>query len=194
MKGVTDLPIALAALIFGLLLKKQKRNDWMLLFLLVALSAVMGAAVHLLRLTPTVRRIVWTVLYALLYEDIRRFSLLMTAYISGCRAQECRAVWWTEGLLYLCTILVLMTHELHSIYILVVFMVIMLVRIAVCLARYRFRPARATGLMTLLVFPVTLQALADVISAAVVAEHLLIVAGQVIAYSIGLRSAEPEKV
>ena len=185
MKGVTDLPLALLAVAFGLLLRKKEKNKWSEMFLLVAAAALMGAGVHIIRITEPYLQLLWVILYALFFESIRRFSLLTVACISGGPAEEQTATWIEEGVLYLGSVLLLFFANGLDIYLLVIFMVLMFCRIVVCLTRYGFRPAKVTGLMVLLIAPIVLQALAAIISFAVVAEHLILAAAQVVTYAIG---------
>lgn len=185
MKGFTDLPIALLALLFGLLLLKKEKRDWGGLFLLVAVSGVMGAAVHIFALPQRTLQLLWLVLYVLLFEDIRRFAKLMVAYISGIAEKERRIVWITEGILYAGAAVLLFARQGRDIYLLVVFMAVMFCRIVMCLVRSGFSPAKATGLMAMLLLPILLQALAAVISFAVVLEHIVLAAAEFVAHSIG---------
>ena len=185
MKGVTDLPLALLAVVFGLLLRKKGKKEWSDLFLLVAAAALLGTGVHIIHITEPYLQLLWVILYALLFESIRRFSLLTVTHISDCQVEEQTAVWAAEAVLYLGAVALSFLANGLDIYLLVIFMVLMFCRIVVCLTRYGFRPAKVTGLMVLLIAPIVLQALAAIISFAVVAEHLILAAAQVVTYAIG---------
>ena len=185
MKGVTDIPIALLAFWIGILLLKKEKKEWGGVFLLVAVSGLMGTAVHVFSLPDICRKLLWVVLYVLLFEDIRRFTKLMIAYISGSGEKERRVVWHVEGILYVCAVIVLLVRGRGDIYLLVVFMAAMFWRIIVCLGRSGFSPAKATGLMAMLFVPILLQALDQIIPCAVVIEHIVLAAALFVAYHIG---------
>jgi len=192
MKGATDLPIALIALLIGLLLRKKRSKDWGLLFQLVAVSGLLGAAVHMFALPMLGLQLTWMLLYILLFESIRRFSLLMAGYLSKTQIREKTAVYWTEGILFLAAAVTLFLHQGKDIYFLVVFMVIMVTRIIISLFRTGFASKKANALIVIVLVPVVLQAVAELLSAAVVMEHLCIIAGEVIAGRIGTECAEQE--
>ena len=194
MKGITDLPLALLAVAFGLLLRKKEKNGWATLFFLVAAAALMGAAVHIIRIRKPYLQLLWVILYALLFESIRRFSLLTVTHISDCPTEEQTAVWAAEAVLYLGSVLLLFLADGRDIYLFVVFMAVMFCRIVVCLIRYGFRPAKVTGLMSLLLVPIVLQALAALIPFAVVAEHMILAVAQVVTYAIGKNERSRELI
>ena len=191
MKGFTDLPIALLALLFGILQMRKEKKEWGTLFLLIAVSGLMGAAVHIFALPRRALQLLWLVLYVLLFEDIRRFAMLMIAYISGIDGKERRIVWIAEGSLYAGAAVLLFAREGWDIYLLVVFMAFMFCRIVACLVRRGFSPAKATGLMAMLLVPILLQALAAVVSFAVVVEHIVVAAAEFVAHSIGQETGMP---
>lgn len=175
LKGISDVPIAVLALVFGMILRKRKRAEWPDLFLLIAVSAFSGAAVHMFDFPLTANRIIWVFLYVLLFELIRRFALIMTCCISGTGKDERTPVYAAEALLYCVTVAVMFTLDINDILVFVVFAVLMFARVAACFVRYRPSPVRPKVLMLMLSCPLLLQALAPVLPYAVFAEHVLLV-------------------
>lgn len=183
-KGLTDLPLMLLALIFGLCLRRKGRAGKAALFFLIAFAAALGAGVHAIALPELWRRAVWCLLYALLFEALRRFARLLLEQIERGAARERRAVWLAEGALYLTAVCALLTGRRWDIYPFVAFAALMLLRVLRCLARHGFRPERAALLIALLPVPLALQALTRVFPLAVTLEHLVLLAALVQVYRI----------
>lgn len=186
LKGVTDLPIAALALIFGLLLaKKDVGKGWRNLFFLIAVAGVLGAFAHIFDYSPLIYEILWTILYILLFELIRRFAGLMVCYIIGEDRGEMPLVFILEGVIFAVTVLCLFLAPFNEIYIFVVFATIMFLRLIVCLVRCQRRPRLAVILIVSLSAPLAAQILEDVLPYAIVIEHILIAAVMFLAYRIG---------
>ncbi|GEM_PF-6720518 len=80
MKGVTNLPILLAALLFFFLLQKRKADrKSIFLFLFLSVSAFLGITVHTFALPVWVSRALWVVLFAFMYETLRLAFIVLTA-------------------------------------------------------------------------------------------------------------------
>ena len=181
LKGLSDIPIALISFVFGLLLWK-KRKEWSLLFLLIAVSAVLGAVVHTFDFPRAWNRVIWIVLYIFLYELIRRFAHLMVCYVSGKAERERTPVYILEAVLYAVTLVFMFCVDINDIYVFVVFAAVMLVRVACASVRFRPVPFKAGLLMAVLIFPLALQALEAVIPYAVLIEHIILAASLCIAF------------
>ena len=181
LKGLSDVPIALISFVFGLLLLKKKK-EWSSLFLLIAVSAVLGAVVHTFDFPRAWNRAIWIVLYIFLYELIRRFAHLMVCYVSGKTDKERTPVYILEAVLYAVTLIFMFCVDINDIYVFVVFAAVMLVRVACAFVRFRPVPFKAGLLMAVLIFPLALQALEAVIPYAVLIEHMILAAALFIAY------------
>lgn len=183
LKGLSDIPIALIALVFGVLLRK-KNKEWSSLFLLITVSAVLGAVVHTFDFPRVWNRVIWIVLYIFLYELIRRFAHLMVCYISGRAERERTLVYILEALLYGVTVVFMFAVSINDIYILVLFALIMLVRVVTSMVKFAPALFKARLLMAVLLFPLVLQALEEVIPYAVLIEHIILAAALCIAFSM----------
>ena len=92
LKGLTDLPISLAALVIALLLRKEKitkpeQRLWGLFALILAYSAFLGAAVHTLDLGEGFRKAVWVILFPGLYAlGCTMYLILTRAMPNGSRS------------------------------------------------------------------------------------------------------------
>lgn len=181
LKGLSDIPIAIIALIFGILLWKKKKQ-WASLFLLISVSAVFGAVVHSIDFPRGWNRAIWIVLYIFLYELIRRFAYLMVCYVSGKQSAERSCVYIIEAVLYAVTLVFMFTLDINDIYVFVVFAVIMLIRVLIALIKCRPVPFKARLLMIVLLFPLALQALEAAIPYAVLIEHVILAAALCIAF------------
>ncbi len=191
LKGLTDIPLALAACLFGILLTRRKAGGkWAALFFLISVSAVLGTAVHVFAMPQAVWTVVWMILYVLLFEAIRRFGQLMTAYITGQKRQEYRAVRITEIALYLFTVSGMFFLPFNEILVFVFFAVLQFARIMIALIRYPQAPADAKRLPVFVVLPLVIQALSGVIPYAVVMVHILLIAALFAVYLIGSRDGQ----
>jgi len=187
MKGATDIPLALLAFILGLLLRKNGSRKWSAVFLLIAAAALLGVAAHLFRFSETAHQLLWIVLYALIFESVRRFSMRMAEYLNGAVIAQ-RFLFLAEGVMYLGTVIALFACPGKDIFFFVAFLALEFGEIVVCLVKKHFQPGKAVILSALLLVPIVLQALTHVLSYAVVLEHLILLADELIVYSIGLES------
>ena len=184
-KGLSDLPIALLAVVFGCLLLRRKARAWSAIFFLVAVSALFGAAVHSFAIPAPYLTVLWCGLYVLLFELIRSFTHRLTGCITGRRERERRAVRVIEAALYLAAVLCLLLWDGADIYMLVLFAVLMTVRVAICLIRHPGAPRRVKLLMLTLLAALLFQALKTVIPYGVVLGHVMIAVAECVAYRVG---------
>ena len=82
-KGLTNVPICLFAILFFILLKKEKAPLGKRMFFLLSWSSFLGACVHTFAFPAPVRRAVWVVLMAFLYLTVRAAFILFLAYGGG---------------------------------------------------------------------------------------------------------------
>jgi len=123
-KGASDIPIAILALFFAYAIwHKNHKTKWGLFFLGLGVCALIGAAAHMIILSPTVKKIVWTVLYAMMYETVRALIICLTEYITLEDISISRPVLITEGALFLISIILLYCQSEYDIYVFVAFCV-----------------------------------------------------------------------
>ena len=85
LKGLTDLPVAIVAIICGLLLynKKDKEHHDSGMFFLVAFCAIFGIVVHSFKMSTKLNAILWGILYLFLYELVGTFSVELVKLCTG---------------------------------------------------------------------------------------------------------------
>lgn len=181
-KGFTDIPIALLALVIGILLIKKKEPAYM--FFCIAFSAVLGAIVHSVSMPLLYVNLIWIFLYPLLYECIRRFAHVYISYIRKEKTKEKKPVLLIELLFILINDSVVFADTKYDILILMGFATIMIFRVAVCISKTKNVPKNAMILLVLLPLPVIMQTLEGIVPYAVVIEHILISADMIYAYFI----------
>ncbi len=183
LKGFTDLPISILSLVFGFVLLRQK-SSWSPFFFLLSFSALLGTAAHTLNLSSAVNDIVWTVLYLLLFECVRRFTTLFCGYIKGSPIKEHYLMYLSKAVFYIVTVVVKINFTHIDIYVFTAFAGICIIRIIIyAIIKKRF-PKRAKILVLLLIPPVLLQFFDKLIPFAVVFEHIFILLEIVVAYLI----------
>ena len=191
LKGLTDIPIALLAGIFGILLHKKESKKWAFLFFLICVSGILGALVHTFEMPKLLKNVLWIILYVFLFELIRRFAKLVADYVSGKEEKEKIWVYISEIFLYAVTVIWMFAVEkINDIFIFIIFAFIMFVKIVVCLLKCEKVPNKLKLLMIMLFFPIILQALCNVIPYAVVFEHIFLAVALYVAYSIGTSTSK----
>lgn len=80
LKGFTDIPSAVVALVLGLLALRRRDREGAALFLIIAAGGFLGSAVHIFELPELIRRIVWVFLHMALFEAVLRFTLLFSSF------------------------------------------------------------------------------------------------------------------
>ena len=188
-KGLSDLPIALLAIVFGCLLLRRKARAWSAIFFLAAISALFGAAVHSFAIPEPYLSILWCGLYVLLFELIRSFTHRLIGCITGQKERERRIVRVIETALYLAAVLCLFLWKNADIYMLVLFAVLMTVRVVACLLRHPGMPRRVKLLMFTLLAALLFQALKTMIPYGVVLGHVMIAIAECVAYRVGCSDA-----
>ena len=187
-KGFTDLPIALVAAVFGILTLKKSNKNWGIFFLLIAVAGLLGAIAHIISFSQTCKNIIWTVLYILLFECIRRASLLFANYIKQKGEKEKPFLFSAEAVCYLAALCLMFFVGDYDIYILCVFAAISLARTAIPFFRVKTLPRFSVAFVGLLVPPVLFQIFSKAIPYAVVYEHIFILAELFLAYQISSES------
>lgn len=191
LKGFTDLPIALIAAVFAVLLRGGRgKTGWSAFFLLLSATAFLGAAAHILYLPPIGKDLLWVVLYLGLFETVRRVALLLTVKITGAEVRESSAVYLIEVLLYAGTLVTMFWLDRYDILIFAAFALYRLAAVVVCCIKTRRVPKQIRILLCFLFPPLLLQILAGVIPYAVVIEHLFLIAALCVVFGIAKKSSQ----
>lgn len=175
-KGFTDLPIAVVALIFSVMLKRKGKESFAELFGLTALSAVAGALVHIFKFTSTAKNLIWIGLYLALFEAIRRFAYLMSNYIKAEQKPEKIFFYSLEGVLYLLAVVLMLFAGKFDMACLLVFGAVNVLRILISAVKSKRMPLKVVMLLVFAVFGIAFQFSSGTLPFAVVYEHALIFA------------------
>jgi len=187
LKGFTDIPLAVLALIFAVLLRKKGADRrWSTLFFIVAAAAVLGSVVHSIALSRVADAVVWTVLHPFLYEAARRFGLLFSSFIDKQEHRSAPAVFVAEIGFYLAGLPLLYLIPHNDIYSFAAFAVLIFIQTLVPILKAPKLPPLAIVFLVLLAIPLLLQIGENIIPYAVVVEHLLLALDLYIAYRIAL--------
>ncbi len=184
LKGLTDLPIALISLVFALLLAKKTDKQWSILFFFIATGGLLGTVVHTFALSVLLNRLIWVVLYVILFEIVRRFALIMVWCASGEKQKERIPVYATECVVYAVTLIFLFQGSIDSIYVFVVFAALILFRTVVAMLKFRRTPLKVNLFVAGLLVPLLLQAVSDLLPYAVVYEHIAIIIELFVAFLV----------
>ena len=185
-KGFTDVPIALLAVLFGLLLRRKK--GWREMFFLLAVTALLGTAVHVLVIPEPLHSVLWSVEFALLFALIALFAHRMEVYLTQKPVKEPKDVLFSGLALWVCAVILRFTYPNLDIYMLVPFAVGLMIRMILCFARQEKKPRLMKLLLPVLLAALAAQALKDVIPYGVVLVHAFIAAALFLVYRMGRES------
>lgn len=183
-KGVSDLPVSLLALVLGYLLRERGQNRWALVFFLAGIGAAMGAFVHAVPLELKVFRTVWLMLYSLLYGTVLLFRLRVLneppkgyLYILG-------------ALLWLVTVILLLRGSGWDIYVFALFAAVVLIPV---FFRIFAQPDASPYLKRMLIAAapaLAFQALKAVIPYGVVLGHVCLMVALIFAYCVAAQESD----
>ena len=185
-KGLTDLPIFAAALVFAFLILKNggaDRKRWFAEYILIAVGGMLGSIVHCFAMPLAANKALWVVLYIFLYGLVWLFFSLMYEALKGCEADR---KWLYAGVAcYAASCLLKLLFDRGDIYIFVAYaMPAAAVLIAECL-RHGKEAAREKTVMILLGLAILSQAMnAFLGSAPVVVAHILVFAAMLALYEV----------
>ena len=185
--GLTDLPIAVSAIIFSILSLKNGNKGWGAVFFFTGISAIIGTVAHTFTFPSAVYRIIWTVLYLLLFESVRRFAVIMIGYVRKPFVFG-KYIMAAEAILYIVCLFFLYAVEKYDILILVVFSALCLGSLVYNLVRYKYRNKYIYLIFGLLVLAVLLQILAGKLRFLIVLEHLSLFAALFAVYLMSRES------
>ncbi len=186
LKGFTDLPIAAVSFTFGLILHKRNKQQ-SLLFFLVSFSAVIGGIVHIFSFSEFVKNIIWTFLYLLLFESIRRFSFVLYSYITKKKINN-KLFYLFEVFLYILTLFFLFAIGKYDMLILIIFSAVCLYLPLKGVFISKNVPKSVYLLFITLIIPVLLQTFSAYIPYAVVYEHIFITLDLFIVYKMAINN------
>ena len=188
LKGLTDVPLALIALILGILLirKAHVRQEWKYLFCILFPSAVLGVIVHTFSIHGTLYIIIWLVLNVLMFELIRTFAHLMKNYVEKNQEEEKKITYVYEGILLIASEILVFIKPDKSIYLFVIFSVICIIRIFVVMFTEGGISTKITIMMMVFLLALILQALKARFPAGVAIAHLLVCINLFVLYEMAL--------
>ena len=185
-KGLSNAPIAVCALIVGvlLLLKKGVKWEWRAICLEGAFASFCGMFVHTFKINETYRRIFWVFLYALLFELIRLFSHRVSVYITQKEKHEYITVRIIELVLYVAAAALLVILNRFDMIMLIIFALLCVLRVVMAFVKYPKAPTLLKVLMGVALLAIITLAFENIIPYAVVVCHILIAIAIVIYYFI----------
>ena len=188
-KGISDIPIFVLAMFFSVFLRRfDEKKVWSQFFMLLAEAAFIGAAVHMLALEGTYKKVAWAVLYVLLYEVVRNLALALLGYILRDEVRYPKLMWWIQVLMFIASLVLLIMGSKYDIYVFVGFAVISIAWILYVL--FKDGKDAITGKLILFfgvaVLAAALQALKTVIPYGVVWGHVAILADVCVLFSLAL--------
>lgn len=187
LKGYTDLPIALAAFVLGLLAKKKKApRGWALLLVTVGAAALVGALFHIFALPTPLRKFFRVVMHVLLYEAIFLFTVLFAEYLHKDHDLDLKHLRIMEAVLLVCSAAAVILLDKYDMMIFVLFAAACVAIFVICIIGAKKIPLKAGCLFAVLPVLLLLQGFSDVIPYAVVTEHIIITAALIIIYFIAL--------
>lgn len=185
-KGLTDVPIFLAALVFASLVLKNGDTDskrWFTEYILIAVGGMLGSVVHCFAMPLAANKALWVVLYIFLYGLVWLFFSLMFEALKGRKPDK---KWLYAGIAcYVASCLPKLLLNRGDIYVFVAYaMPLAAVLIAECL-RHGKKAAREKTVMILLGLAILSQTTnAFLGSAPVVVAHLLVLAAMLALYEV----------
>lgn len=190
LKGFTDVPIALLAAVFGMALCGKGKSGWQRFFFLLSVTAFIGAAVHIFAMPHLIKSIVWVILYALLFECVRRATDLLCGCIAGDKVPVFHAVFIAEAMLYIGAVCFMIFVGKFDMLFFAAFGIISVIRIVFCILKVKRVPALVAVLAASFVLPLMFTVFSSVIPYAVVFEHIVIIAELCLVFFIALKDGK----
>jgi len=191
LKGLTDLPLAIAALLLYILADRKHavRREWRWVFLLLSLSAAMGVAAHCFILPQRMNDILWLVLFAVMFELVRAFSHSVVNHLRREDRRELLFVRILELVFYLLADAITLTVHAHGIYSFVFFCALLIVRMFVCALRCSELPRRILRIIGVLFAGLVMQAIKSVFPLGVTIGHLIVLIALIMVYKLACDEA-----
>ena len=182
-KGLTDLPIAFLALIFAVISFKKGNKKWCVVFLFTGISAIFGVVAHTFVFSDLTLKIIWTVLYILLFESVRRFTVLLLKLIHKSDSSEKYIKIAEFSLCFVCLFFLYGIGK-NDILVLVLFALICLILLISGIIKHKYKNKYIYLLFCLLTVTALLQIPAKAFPLLVVFEHLFLFASLFVVYII----------
>lgn len=189
-KGFTDVPLALVTLVFGILSKRNNRKEWGDLFLLIFLTASLGAVAHAFELPKVLWRSMWAVIFAGLFEIVFKFTKLFSRYVNSSINFNEKTFRCLQVILCFAAIIAVAGFGYKEMLIFVVYSFCNIVFLARCLIRRSNVPKKATFFVSLLSVVLLMQAFSTMIPYAVDIEHIVLTMILFVLYSISKSKQE----
>ena len=188
-KGISNAPIAAFALIAGVLLLFEKgvKWEWRAICLETAFASFLGMFVHIFKLPEIYRKLIWVLLYAVLFEVIRLFGHRAAVYITQNERKERLMTRIIEIALYLEAVVLLFITNGWDMAMLVLFSLLCVIRIVMAIIKHPCVPKLFFVLLGIAALAVIILALKSFIPYAVVICHILIALSIVIFYFIAVK-------
>ena len=185
-KGLSDLPICLLALIFGIVLSKKYKEEktWKVFFFFLACTSALGAVAHVFAFSALAKKVVWTVLYVLLFELLRMLSSLLGRYIKE-EYRYPKVLYLAEVLIFAATLFLLYKESPLDIYVFIIFAALNVLWM-LKLVRENGIPLRVALFLVSGVLAGFFQALKTVIPHGVVLGHVMILLAELILFTIAI--------
>lgn len=180
LKGLSDLPVSLLALLFAYSLRLRGQLRWAAVFLLVGIAALLGALLHGVPLAPDVLRAVWCLEYALMFTAVFCFCRQMGLVVSGTRPGP--AVYALSVALFAAAIVLRLRDSRWDIYMLVAYAAVLGIPLAFRILTRPGSPACARWMLAAAGLSLAFQALKTVIPFGVVLGHLCLLAALALAF------------
>lgn len=194
-KGLSDVPIALMALIFAFIVMPHRAEDspkarkWAEVFFLTSASAFMGSFVHVFLFPESVLRWLWIFLYILLYETVRSFRAVLLGVINGTPpTAESRPLRIAVLAAYLLSAVNRFFHTEIDIYVFLVCSLVLLIPVLAALFRKRALWGLKASVL-LLVFSTAVQAMRSFIPGAVMIAHVFIAAAMFLILRVAVKDS-----
>lgn len=181
--GLSDLPIAVLSLIFSILSKKNGKKEWSIVFLFTGICAIIGTVAHTFAFSKFMYKLIWTVLYILLFDTVRRYILLFTNLIRKTDNIK-KYIITIEISLYLICLFFLYIIEKYDILILILFSALCLCLLFCNIFKYRYINKYLISIFVLISVSVILQILSNKLRILIVAEHLFLFSALFVVYKM----------
>lgn len=185
-KGISDIPIVILAIFFSIFLRKfEEKKSWSQFFMLLGAGAFLGALVHMLALEGMYKQIVWFALYVLLYEVIRKLSILLCEYILKDQVQFPKLLRVLQIICFVSSIVLLLQGNRYDIFVFADFAVAILAWI-IYIASKNVITIRLALFLGFGIVAAGMQLAKDLIPFGVVWGHLAIVAAICVLFSMAI--------
>lgn len=184
LKSLTDVPIAIVALVLGIYAGRNRKKEYEYFFLLITAAAIIGTVAHATDLPLGIYRVVWVILYLLLFEIVFRFSSIFCLYIDNSREYPKKQFRILELILFVCASITVVIIDRYDIYFFVIFDVICLTFLIMRMVKAKKLKPKVKIILLLAAIALILQGLTDLIPYVVAVAHIVVAVVLIILYSL----------